>query len=93
MSIHLQVIYNDPHIGVDAVYNDGSTDTDVRAILELSVERFNGSVVSRQDEVSLQCSQVSSPKQGDTVTIDGTAYKLVNRIKDDGMETRWSVRA
>lgn len=92
MSVHLQAIYNDPHIGADAVYSDGATAENVRAILERNVEVWEGHAVTREDHISLQCSQVNNPEPGDTVTIDSVVYELVNRIEDDGLETKWSVK-
>ena len=92
ISAHIRRIFYSPQIGCDAVYSDGTTTTDVRAILDRQAEIMEGEAVFRADVVSLLLAQVPDPGPGDTVTIGPNIWALVNRHFDDGDETRWSAR-
>lgn len=95
MNPHALTIFYDPIIGSDAVYQShaaGSVEQDVRVILTRNAEVWTGEVVEVQDAISLLTSQVAAPEPRDTVSIGSTTWVLVNRLLDDGVETRWSAR-
>src|SRR5699024_6350019 len=99
MSAHVRRIFNDPTMGFDATYHptDGMS-ADVRVILDLQAQVIVDSMIEVHDQICLMCEQVPVPIPGDVVEVveldpfRQTRWQLVNRLFDDGFETRWSVR-
>lgn len=94
---HIRLIFYDPHIGMDAEYRASGTRPGfgdrVRVILTRSAEVWQGEAIVVADTISFMSYQVPNPAPDDEVTTErGGVWMLVNRLKDDGVETVWSVR-
>jgi len=67
----------------------------VRSIIKRDVEMWGDAmqVVARHTEISLLKSQVSLPKENDTITeSDGAVWVITGRISDDGAVVKCSSR-
>lgn len=82
--------------GRDAVYSPaGQEARAVRVILDQDLERtvagMQGVTMEARTELAGYSKDLGPAKRGDVVTLDGDAWRLIQRDKDDGHLVTWIV--
>lgn len=93
---HTAAIFNGP-LAVDAVYTpDGGEGAEVRAIPVLGDPRtsFNAGTFVRDSAVFLVATAaVANPAEGDTITVDGSDYRVQGAPERDERRLHWRIEA
>lgn len=91
----VDALFTDPHLGRDVVYTaEGGMPVLVRAILRRpdDVTTFGDARIwSETTRVDLRAAEVSSPRPGDRIEIDGEAFLIQGEPVRDRERLVWSV--
>lgn len=81
--------------GVNATYKttEAPDGVPVTVKLNLSVETFDSGLnyIGNEDQIVLLLSDIPNPKKKQIISVSGTDYYLVRKLKDDGIRQVWSV--